>query len=183
MTTSAIELIPVESPAHKAAAHALVREYLCWVADVARTNYGLSFDVEAMIESDIQDPSKFYPPAGRFYLVQHAGRYVGVGCLKRLAEGVCEIQRMYVQPQVQGLGAGRALVERLVCDAKELGYGTVRLESLKALSAAHALYRSVGFVEIDPYSENSMKSYQSAESLDAYRASAVFMELRCATAT
>jgi GNAT superfamily N-acetyltransferase len=183
MTTSAIELIPVQSSAQKAAAHTLVREYLYWVTDVARTNYGLSFDVEAMLDSDIQDPSKFYPPAGQFYLVQHAGRYVGVGCLKRLAEGVCEIQRMYVQPHVRGLGAGRALVERLVRDAQELGYHTVRLESLKALVAAHALYRSIGFVEIDPYSENSMKSYQSPESLDVYRASAVFMELRCVGAT
>lgn len=177
MTTEAIELIAVESSAHKAAARELVREYLRWVADVARTNYGLTFDVEAMIESDIQDQSKFYPPTGRFYLVQYVGHYVGVGCLKCLAEGVGEVQRMYVQPHVRGVGAGRALVERLVLDAKELGYLTVRLESLKALSAAHALYRSIGFVEIDPYSENSMKSYQPPESLTVYRTSAVFMEL------
>lgn len=177
MTAGAVDLIAVESSAHKAVARELVREYLRWVADVARTNYGLTFDVEAMIESDIQDQSKFYPPVGRFYLVQHAGHYVGVGCLKRLADGVGEVQRMYVQPSMRGLGAGRALVERLIQDAKELGYLTVRLESLKALSAAHALYRSVGFVEIDPYSENSMKAYQPPETLGAYRTSAVFMEL------
>jgi N-acetylglutamate synthase-like GNAT family acetyltransferase len=177
MTTGVIELIAVESSADKAAARELVREYLRWVADVARTNYGLTFDVEAMIESDIQDQSKFYPPTGRFYLVQHAGHHVGVGCLKRLAEGVGEVQRMYVQPHVRRVGAGRTLVERLIQDARELGYFTVRLESLKALSAAHALYRSIGFVEIDPYSENSMKSYQPPESLGTYRTSAVFMEL------
>lgn len=177
MIVGAIDLIAVESSAHKAAARELMREYLWWVADVARTNYGLTFDIDAMIESDIQDQLKFYPPAGRFYLLQFAGRYVGVGCLKRLADGVGEIQRMFVQTQVRGVGAGRALLERLIQDAKDLGYLTVRLESLKALSAAHALYRSVGFVEIDPYSENSMKAYQPPESLGAYRNSAVFMEL------
>jgi hypothetical protein len=37
--------------------------------------------------------------------------------------------------------------------------------------------RSVGFVEIDPYCENSMKAFQPPESLGAYRNSAIFMEL------
>jgi ribosomal protein S18 acetylase RimI-like enzyme len=85
---------------------------------------------------------------------------------------------MYVQPQVRGIGAGRRLVERLLADARAIGYETVRLESLKFLSAAHALYRSVGFVEITPYAENSMKDYQPAETMETYRSSAVFMELR-----
>ncbi len=84
---------------------------------------------------------------------------------------------MYVQPRARGIGAGRLLVEQLVKDARTLGYKTLRLESLKVLAAAHALYRSVGFVEIDPYSENSMKAYQPQEMFEAYRASAVFMEL------
>jgi N-acetylglutamate synthase-like GNAT family acetyltransferase len=131
-----------------------------------------------MVASDLDDRSKFYPPGGRFYVVRHSGAYVGVGCLKRLTASVGEIQRMYVQPQVRGIGAGRRLVERLLADARAIGYETVRLESLKFLSAAHALYRSVGFVEITPYAENSMKDYQPAETMETYRSSAVFMELR-----
>lgn len=177
MAAPAVDLVAVESSAHKVAARELILEYLRWVAHVARTNYELIFDVEAMIESDIEDESKFYPPTGRFYLVQHGGHFAGVGCLKCLGEGVGEIQRMYVRPHVRGFGAGRVLVGRLIQDAKELGYLTVRLESLKALGAAHALYRSVGFTEIDPYSESSMKAYQPPEALGAYRESAVFMEL------
>ena len=54
----------------------------------------------------------------------------------------------------------------------------MRLESLQFLSAAHALYRSVGFAEIAPYAENSMTKYQPLETIDRYRSSAVFMELR-----
>jgi len=177
MTSAPIELVAVETPAHRAAARALVGAYLRWVADIARTNYGLSFDIEGMVESDLADASKFFPPTGRFYLVRHDGGFVGVGCLKRIEDGVGEVQRMYVQPRVRGAGAGRALVERLVQDARRIGYRTLRLESLKALGAAHALYRSVGFVEIDPYAENSMKAWQPADAMDAYRTSAVFMEL------
>lgn len=177
MFTSSIELHPVESSAQGDAARALISEYLRWVADIALSNYGLSFDVDAMVRSDIEDRTKFYPPTGRFYLVSHAGEYVGVGCLKRLADGLAEVQRMYVQPHVRGAGAGRLLVEKLLQDAKAMGYCKVRLESLKALAAAHTLYRSVGFHEIDPYSENSMKDYQAPGALETYRESAVFMEL------
>jgi GNAT superfamily N-acetyltransferase len=170
-------LVPVDDSATRAAAETLIREYLQFVADVALQSYRLSFDVEAMIASDLGDAGKFYPPAGRFYVVRHAEQFVGVGCLKRLRPDVAEIQRMYVQPSARGLGAGRLLVERLLADARAMQCRTVRLESLRALSAAHALYRSVGFREIEPYAENSMRAYQSAEALDAYRASAIFMEL------
>lgn len=177
MRSDVVELVAVESPEQKARARSLIREYLEWIAAMAQDNYGLSFDVDAMVASDIDDASKFYPPTGRFYLVMHQGQAVGVGCLKTLGPGVGEVQRMYVQPRARGLGAGRRLVERLVADARRLGFRSLRLESLKALDAAHALYRSVGFVDIDPYADNSMKTYQAPEALERYRQSAVFMEL------
>jgi len=176
MTRTTVELHAVEAPVQREEARALIAEYLHWVAGIALSNYGLNFDLDAMLRSDIEDQSKFYPPTGRFYLVQYAGGYVGVGCLKRLAASLGEVQRMYVQPHVRGVGAGRYLVRRLLEDAKLLGYTKVRLESLKALTAAHNLYRSVGFQDIDPYSENSMKAYQPPEALEAYRESAMFME-------
>src|SRR5262249_8469550 len=121
---------------------------------------------------------KFYSPTGRFYLVLCEGAYVGVGCLKQLSPGVAEIQRMYIQPSMRGMGAGRRLVQRLLDEARSMGYQAVRLESLKALSPADALYRSVGFAEIPPYAENSMEEYQPAGAMDRYRTSTLFMELR-----
>lgn len=174
----AVELVPVDDRPTRDAARRLITEYLEWIAQGAIEHYGLTFDIAAMVDSDLQDRRKFFPPDGRFYVVRITGRFVGVGCLKRLAPGVAEIQRMYIQPHVRGGGAGRKLVEKLLQDAKASGYGVVRLESLKFLAAAHALYRSVGFAEIDPYAENSMNGYQPAETLDTYRSSAVFMELR-----
>jgi ribosomal protein S18 acetylase RimI-like enzyme len=87
---------------------------------------------------------------------------------------------MYVQPHARGAGAGRRLLQRLLSDARAIGYDVVRLESLRFLASAHALYKSVGFVEIAPYAENSMTRYQSRDMMDRYRSSAVFMELRLA---
>ncbi|MDQ6635719.1 MAG: hypothetical protein M3Z10_13295 [Gemmatimonadota bacterium] len=58
----------------RTAAEALIREYLQFIADTARESYHLTFDIEAMIASDIGDARKFYPPAGRFYVVRHGNR-------------------------------------------------------------------------------------------------------------
>ena len=177
MTAAAIELFAVEDAATREAARYLIAEYLRWIASAAAASYGLSFDVEAMVTSDLEDRSKFYPPNGRFYVIRRGESHVGVGCLKRITPSVAEIQRMYVQPHVRGVGAGRLLLQQLLSDARAIGYETVRLESLKFLSAAHALYKSVGFAEITPYAENSMTQYQPRDTIDKYRSSAVFMEL------
>jgi len=178
MTASAIELVAVDDAATRETARDLIAEYLQWIARVAAASYGLSFDVDAMVTSDIEDREKFYPPSGRFYLIRREDSHVGVGCLKRITPAAAEIQRMYVQPHARGLGAGRILLQRLLADARAIGYEAVRLESLKFLSAAHALYRSAGFVDITPYADNSMTEYQPRDTLDRYRSSAVFMELR-----
>jgi GNAT superfamily N-acetyltransferase len=170
-------LVPVADAATRAAAEALIREYLGFIQDSARQHYGLEFDVEAMVRSDLDDRAKFYPPGDRFYLLRLGNDYVGVGCLKQLAEGTAEVQRMYVRPAARGIGAGRLVVDRLLADARQMRFGRVRLESLRLLAPAHQLYRSVGFREIDPYADSSMKDYQPGATMDAYRKSAVFMEL------
>jgi len=149
---------------------------MTWPNGQVADRYGLEFDIEAMLESDLKDPDKFEPPEGRLYLVLYGGEVAGVGCLKKLREGVGEIQRMYVPPRFRGKGIGRAMVERLIHEARAIGYGRLRLESLEFLAAAHALYRSAGFQDIVPYEDNSMRSYQAEETLDRYYSITVFME-------
>jgi GNAT superfamily N-acetyltransferase len=167
----------VESIEHKEQAGALIREYLEWLNKRVKRDYGIEFDVNAMVESDLADSDKFRPPDGRFYIVQYDNAVAGVGCLKKLAQGVGEIQRMYVLPAFRGKGIGCAIVNRLVDDARMIGYCQLKLESLEFLKAAHSLYRSVGFREIDPYVGNSMEAYQAAAQLGRYYSMTVFMEM------
>jgi len=167
----------VGSEKQKEQAGALIREYLEWLNERVQREHGIEFDVEAMVESDLSDPDKFHPPDGRFYLAQYDNTIAGVGCLKKLEEGVGEIQRMYVLPRFRGKRIGRAIVNRLIDDARLIGYRQLKLESLEFLEAAHSLYRSVGFHEIDPYTDNSMRSYQEEENLDRYYSITVFMEM------
>ena len=172
-----VQFEQVTSDEQKTLAGSLIREYLDWLNDRLRRDYGMAFDVESMVESDLSDTHKFHPPDGRFYLAWYRTQLAGVGCLKKLAPEVAEVQRMYVLPAVRGHGIGRAIVDRLIADARSLGYRTLRLESLTFLTAAHSLYHAVGFRDIAPYAENSMRPYQSAQQLDQYYSMTVFMEM------
>ncbi len=172
-----IQFEQVVSDEQKQQASSLIREYLEYLNVRLQSEYGMEFNVGAMVESDLSDSHKFHPPDGRFYLAQYGNQIAGVGCLKKLAAGVAEVQRMYVLPTYRGKGIGRAIINRLIHDARSLGYHQLRLESLKFLDAAHALYHSVGFHDIDPYAENSMRSYQSADQLEKYYSITVFMEM------
>ena len=167
----------VESDKQRKQAGTLIREYLEWLNKRLKGDYSMEFDVEGMVRSDMSDSYKFYSPDGRFYLVEYKGQIAGVGCLKKLKEGVGEVQRMYVLPAFRGKAIGRAIINRLIDDARLLGYRQLKLESLEFLYAAHSLYRSVGFQEIDPYADNSMQSYQATEQLDQYYSITVFMEM------
>src|SRR6202521_6448090 len=59
MSTDAVQLIDVSSPATREAARALLREYLQWINETAAENTVDSFDVLNMLASDISDESKF----------------------------------------------------------------------------------------------------------------------------
>ena len=172
-----LEFHQVETPEHRDQAATLIREYLDWLNDRLRRDHGIEFDAEAMVRSDISDRDKFHPPNGRFYVVRLDRETAGVGCLKRQGPEDGELQRMYVLPAFRGRGLGRALAVRLIEDARAMGLRRLRLESLGFLHAAHALYRSLGFTEIPPYTDNSMEAYQAADQLGRYNEITVFMEL------
>ena len=81
------------------------------------------------------------------------------GCfgVRKLTESICELKRMYLKPEIQGLGIGTILMERSFKFAKELGYEKMRLDTLDTMHAAIALYTKMGFYEIEPYRFNPLK--------------------------
>jgi putative acetyltransferase len=70
--------------------------------------------------------------------------------------GICEMKRLYVGPEGRGKGIGKALALRAMLEAKRLGYGKMRLDTLATMTAALELYRSVGFRDIEAYYHNPL---------------------------
>ena len=79
------------------------------------------------------------------------GAVIGAVGLRRLSDRDVELSHMYVRPDRRRRGLGRALLEAALAAATDLGYERVRLETVTELVEAIALYRSAGFVPVEPY--------------------------------
>jgi putative acetyltransferase len=99
-------------------------------------------------------PGRYAAPRGALWLAIADGRAVGCVGLRPLGPELCEIKRLYVQPACRGTGLGRRLAETVLAEAGRIGYRRVCLDTLPSMGGAIALYRSLGFMEIEPYCDN-----------------------------
>ncbi len=166
--SAAIEIVQAREDVHAHHIRELFWEYLQWANARIHAEYGVQFDIAPMLEQDMAGLAKFLPPGGRLLLGQYDGQVAGIACMKPLAREIGEIKRMYVRPAARRKGVGRALLARLLDEAHAIGYECVRLDSARFMEDAHALYRSLGFREIDPYEGSEIPS--------AFQAHWVFME-------
>jgi ribosomal protein S18 acetylase RimI-like enzyme len=93
---------------------------------------------------------------GRLYLARVEWSAAGCVGLRPIGPTIGEVRRLYVAPAARRRGVGRALMERLLADARAIGYHRIRLGTLEEKTAAQALYRTLGFVEIPPYREEEL---------------------------
>jgi GNAT superfamily N-acetyltransferase len=98
-------------------------------------------------------PGKYSPPQGRLLVLSIDGNPAGTAAFRRLNDRACEAKRLYVRPAYRRLGAARALLARLIEEARSSGYQTMYGDTLPQMTSALVLYRELGFVEVCPYSD------------------------------
>jgi GNAT superfamily N-acetyltransferase len=132
-------------------------EYLSWDAEMMLEKHDvdiaslLGVTAERYAEGLLDHYGSLGPPDGIVYLLRIEGRIEGMGALHRLESDVAEIKRMYIRKSHRGKGLGKKMLRKLVEKAREFGYSAIRLDTGDFMEAAHQIYRSEGFKEIEQY--------------------------------
>jgi GNAT superfamily N-acetyltransferase len=125
----------------------LFREYEAWL--------GLDLCFQGFEAELAGLPGKYAEPDGRLFLGLEDEKVAGCIALRKLEPGVCEMKRLFVRDEFQGRQIGVQLIERLISEARAIGYESMRLDTYPAkMGKAVKLYESHGFAPIAPYYDN-----------------------------
>lgn len=142
-----MKIVEANSPREIETARALFREYSTWLAvDLCFQNF----------EKELAElPGSYGPPNGRLLLAFDGDQIAGCVGLRSIGDKTCEMKRLYVRPAFRKVGLGRLLLDRVVAEARVLGYTKMRLDTLPGkMDRAIAMYRYLGFREIERYYDN-----------------------------
>ncbi len=142
------------APARSAADLASTRElFLEYATDLGFDLCFQGFDAELA-----SLPGRYAPPLGVILLAREPDGLAGCVALRPLdtTAGRCEMKRMYVRPAFRRRGLGRALAVAVLDAARVAGHDEMVLDTLAHMSGAIALYESLGFRQIPPYTPNPL---------------------------
>lgn len=145
LLTAGLVEIGVDDPASPAGRFCM-RSYFAELD--ARFDTG--FDPELSISAG---DGELREPAGLLLVARLHDEAVGCGALKFHGREPAEIKRMWVAPSARGLGVGRRILAELEAQARRRGAPAARLETNRTLVEAIALYRSAGYVEVEPFND------------------------------
>lgn len=128
------------------AVRALLRDYAAAL--------GIDLGFQGFDDELAELPGAYAPPDGALLVARCESEVAGCVGVRALGRGVCEMKRLYVQPSRRGHGLGRELAEAAIVEARRLGYGAMRLDTLPGMESAQALYELLGFREVAPYTVN-----------------------------
>jgi DNA-binding MarR family transcriptional regulator/GNAT superfamily N-acetyltransferase len=116
-----------------------------------KARFETGFDAAADDSARAEDMT---PPSGLFVIARLDGEAVGCGGFKRIDKTTGEIKRVWTTPPARGSGVARRVLRALETAAREAGLKTLRLDTNRALTEAHALYRNEGYREVARFGDN-----------------------------
>lgn len=149
-------IIQLDLDQHRQQLQELFWEYLSWANQRNAEQFGIRLDIRALLEEDMAKLEKYLPPLGRLLVDHDHEQLTGCVCLKPISEEVGELKRLYVRPVYRRQGIGTALIAAALESARQIGYHTLRLDSVRHMTDAQNLYRRAGFQLIAPYPESEI---------------------------
>jgi len=129
-----------------------VRELFIQYAD----SLGFDLEFQGFSQELAGLPGDYDSPRGCILLAEGAEGHAGCVALRPLQNNICEMKRLFVIPEYQGCGIGRALAEAVIGGARKQGYQRMRLDTVESMKAAQGLYFSLGFKTIEAYCHNPL---------------------------
>ncbi|MGI8565352.1 MAG: GNAT family N-acetyltransferase [Pyrinomonadaceae bacterium] len=130
-------------------------------ARVLFNEYAASLGVDLCFQNFAKElaelPGAYSPPTGCLLLTFVENEPAGCVALRKLYENICEMKRLYVNPKFRGLKIGAQLTIEAINEARRIGYERMRLDTHPTMDKAVALYRSLGFTEIERYYDNPVE--------------------------
>ena len=100
--------------------------------------------------------SKYGLPEGRLYVLFADGKSAGCIGLRKIYSQTCEMKRLYIRSAWRGKKLGETLVEKIITEARKIGYSCMVLDRLPFLQNAIRLYKKIGFYEIESYNDSPL---------------------------
>ncbi len=113
-------------------------------------------DIQNYDEEIAHLKSKYGLPDGRLYILFADGKSAGCIGLRKIDHQICEIKRLYIRSEWRGKKLGETLVEKIITEARKIGYSYMVLDTLPFLQNAIRLYKKLGFYEIESYNDSPL---------------------------
>lgn len=87
-------------------------------------------------------------PRSVYFVAEKDGEVVGGGGIfpsAGLPDDTCELVKMYLLPQVRGIGLGKRIIQQCIAFAGEEGYKNIYIETMPELQQAMKTYEKFGF--------------------------------------
>ena len=143
LTSWTASALPVDDPV----AAALLRVYFRDVVGRYHKRAATEDEVDSAMADDPSDDLAL------FVVANYEGTPAGCAGIRFPAPEIAELSRMFVLPELRGLGGGAVLLDAIEAGARARGAHAVRLDTRSDLIEARRLYTRHGYVEIDPYSD------------------------------